>query len=392
MRTRELLARLRDRLRRDQLSAELDEELRYHRALLRRESADSDRSLGNVTYYREEARAMWSLGILDDLLQDIRYAARVLRRDLGFTAAVVITLALGIGANTAVFSIVNAVLLRQLPYASPDRLVSVWLAQTGSPKDRNPSSLPDIRDWQRQSGTFATIAGYAFNRFDVSGPEGDAQLRAALGTGNLYDLLGARPLVGRMPRPEEEFTPVTAISYRLWKNRFNGENVIGRAIRLNGQPYTIVGVMQQGFHFPNPDIDLWTTLHNMSVSPQPNGENPWLTSRGLHGYRVVARLAPGVTMAQAERALNDIQHRLGDAYPTTNAGTELHLQSVRDDAVGKVQRGLWTVFGAALLILLLACVNVAHLLLARLAARGRELAVRRALGAHWSRVARQLVT
>src|SRR5690242_16591145 len=351
MHPRELLGRLRDRFRRDELSAELDEELRHHRALLNRDGLESHRSLGNVTYYKEEARAMWSLGIVDHLLQDLRYAVRVLRRDLGFTAAVVVTLALGIGANTAVFSIVNAVLLRQLPYADPDRLVSVWTAQSGSPKDRNPSSLPQVRDWQRQANAVGAIAGYAFNRFDVSGPEGDAQIRAALGTGNLYDLLGARPIVGRVPRPEEEFMPVAAISYRLWKERFAGQDAVGRSIRLNGQPYTIVGVMPQGFHFPSPDIDLWTTLHNMTVSPQPNGQNPWLTSRGLHGYRVVARLAPGVTMPQAERALNDIQHRLGEAYPTSDAGVDIHLQSVRDDTVGKVQRGLWTVFGAALLIL-----------------------------------------
>lgn len=390
---RELLARLRDRLRRDQLSAELDEEMRLHRELLAREAGADGRSLGNVTYFREEARAMWSLGLIDDLLHDVRYAARVLRRDLGFTAAVVITLALGIGANTAVFSIVNAVLLRALPYADPDRLVSIWTSPTGTPSDRNPTSLPDIHDWQRDAKVFTGLAGYAFNRFDVSGPEGDVQLRAAMGTATLYDVLGTRPILGRLPRPDEETLPVVAISYRVWRERYASDpGVIGRPVRLGNMPFTIVGVMPRGFQFPSADIDLWTTLHVLASSPNERGELPWMTSRSLHGYRVVARLAPGVTMQAAERAMNEVQHRLAVAYPTDDGGTDIHLQSVRDDAVGQVQRALWTVFGAAGLILLLACVNVAHLLLARLSARERELAVRRALGAHRGRVARQLVT
>ncbi len=333
------------------------------------------------------------LGFIDDVLQDVRYAARVLRRDLGFTAAVVLTLALGIGANTAVFSIVNAVLIRDLPYADPARLVSVWTSPTSSPSDRNPASLPDIRDWQKDANVFTGLAGYAFNRFDVTGPEGDAQYRAAMGTGNLYDVLGAKPLLGRLPRRDEEMLPVTAISYRVWQERYAGDpNIIGRNIRLGDATFTIVGVMPRGFQFPSPDIDLWTTLYTMGASRDERGETPWLTRRSLHGYRVVARLAPGVTMTRAERAMNAIQRRLAESYPTTDAGLDIHLQSVRDDAVGKVQRGLWTVFGAAGLILLLACVNVAHLLLARLSTRRRELAVRRALGAHRGRVARQLVT
>ena len=392
MRLRELLGRLFDRLRRDQLAAELDEELRHHRALLERD-ADSSRSLGNVTYYREETRAMWSLGIVDDLIHDVRYAARVLRRDIGFTAAVVVTLALGIGANTAVFGIVNAVLLRELPYADPDRLVSVWTSQTGTPSDRNPASLPDLRDWQRQQTVFSGVAGYAFNRFDISDADGETQARAAMGTGTLYEVLGARPLIGRLPRRDEEMAAVVAISHRLWQDRFAGaKDVVGRTMRMNGTNYTVVGVMPPGFHFPSPDIDLWMTMHPIASMPAANGPNPWLTSRTLHGYRVVARLAPNVSMDQAADAMNDIQRRLGEAYPEEDAGTAIHLQSVRTDDIGTVQRGLWTVFGAAGLILLLACVNVAHLLLARLSARGRELAVRRALGAHRGRVVRQLIT
>jgi len=336
---------------------------------------------------------MWSLGIVDDLWHDVRYAARVLRRDRGFTVAVILTLALGIGANTAVFSIVNAVLLRPLPYRQPDRLISVWLSPAASPNDRNPTSLPDLRDWQHDATILDGIAGYAFNRFDLSGPEGDDQARAILATATLYDVLGAAPLLGRLPRPDEENVPVVAISYRLWQRRFTGNHeVLGRRIVMNQQPYTIVGVMPPGFHYPGPDIDLWCSLYSIISSPNDNGPNLWLSGRSFRGYRVLARLAPGVTANRAESALNAIEHRLAVTFPDADAGLNVHVQSVTEEALSGVARGLWTVFGAAALILLLSCVNVAHLLLERISARTRELAVRRALGAHRNRVLRQLAT
>ena len=390
-RLRELVARLLDRLRRDRLSAELDEELRHHRALLERDRA-AGRTIGNVTYYKEETRAMWSMGLADDVLHDVRYAARVLRRDRGFTAAIILTLALGIGANTAVFSIVNAVLLRPLPYREPDRLISVWTAPVGDPTARNPSSLPDLRDWEQQAKTVSGLAGYGFNRFDIAGNDGDYQARAIQATRSLYEVLGATPLLGRLPRPEEENAPVLAISYRLWQQRLGGaKDVIGRRLIMDRQPFTIIGVMPPGFHFPSPDIDLWGTLYSIIALPNGTGPNLWLTSRSLHGYGVIARLAPGATARQAEVELGGIEKRIAAEFPEVE-GTVINVHSVRDDAVREVARGLWTVFGAAALILLLACVNAAHLLLEHMAVRGRELAVRRALGAERQRVLRQLAT
>jgi len=399
----ELLNRLRDRLRRGALEREFHDELEFHRAMLERDQRAAGASdeeaqrrarlqLGNATYVKEETRAMWSFGWIDDLLQDIRYAARVLRHNPAFTAAVVLTLALGIGANTAIFSVVNAVVLRPLPYANANRLYSLWTVPALTPTDRNPASFPDLADWRKQNTVFTEIGAYAFNRYEVTGGDVADMARGIAATPQVYGVLDAAPLVGRLPRADEERLPVMAISYRLWQRRFGGNpDVIGRKALLYEKPYTIVGVMPPGFHFPSPDIDLWLTLAAMSTGPS-DAMNPWFTSRGLHGWRTVARLKPGVTPVQAERQMNEIMQRMGETFPNEDGGTGVALQSIRDDTVGGVQRGLWLALGAAGLVLLLACANVAHLMLARVSSRSREIAIRRALGAHRSRVARQLLT
>ncbi len=391
MRIREMLSRLRDRARRDTLAAELDEELRLHAELAARDR----RRMANVTRVREETRDAWTLGVLDDLLQDVRYGARVLRRNVGFTLAVVLTLALGIGANTAIFSVVHAVLLEALPYADPDRLVSAWEVPNGSRDARYAASYLDIVDWQRGTKAFSGISGYGFNRYEITGPEGVDQARAVIAMPGLYGILGARPVIGRMPRDDEQRLPVVAISYRLWQRRFAGSrSVVGRTVLLDHKPFTVVGVLPAGFHFPTPDIDLWTSFQPIaSMSPEsPGAPNPWITKRSVLAFRVIARLAPGVSMRAAQADLNAAYARSAAAYPDDDAGRTMRLQSVRADAVSGVQRALWTMLGAAGLVLLLGCVNVAHLLMARMSARRREIAVRRALGAHRGRVARQLMT
>jgi len=294
MRLLEIWNRLRDRWRRDALSAELDEELRFHQTMLERDhhasgapAAAARRVLGNPTYLREETRAMWSLGWVDDALQDVRYAARVLRRNTAFSVAVVVTLALGIGANTAIFSVVNAVMLRPLPYADPDRLYSVWTVPAASTAERLPVSYPDLTDWQTQATSFASIGGYGFNRYEISGQEGIDYARAIMGSATLYGVLGARPIVGRLPRPDEERLPVVTISHRLWLRRFAGSPAaIGKTLILNEEPFTIIGVMGRGFHFPSPDIDLWMSMNPLAgpgeTVDQPVDHEPrpsWLPSR-----------------------------------------------------------------------------------------------------------------
>ena len=330
---------------------------------------------------------------MESLVSDARYALRQLVQRPGFTIAVSLTLALGIGATTSVFSVADAVLLQPPPYRDPGALVAVWTHPNGAPQDRDPTSLPDLDDWRAQNTAFSGVAAVAFERFDLTGPEGTDQARGAQGTGDLFAVLGTPAFLGRTLGPADEHQAVVVLSYRLWLRRYGGDrSVIGKTVNLYDDPYTIVGVMPPAFHFPTPDIDLWTGLNPIYASVPDGVVNPWISSRSMRGYRAVARLKPGTSLGAAEAGMNALERRLAQSYPEADAGTDLSLQPLGAFTVGGVQRPVWLLLGAAGFVLLIACANVAHLLLSRTTGRAREIAVRQALGAGRARVVRQLLT
>ena len=322
------------------------------------------------------------------LTQDLRYALRTLVRWPGFTIVVVLTLALGIGANAAIFSVVNAVLLRPLPYANPDRLVFVFGTPTDgdSAKVGSGSSYPDFADFRARSRSFGQLAAYSVRQTTVTGKTFEPAIVSGTAmTANLFATLGVSPQLGRTFADDEDkpgAAPVVIVSHGFWQQRLNGDpNVVGSTIAVNGAPATIVGVMPRRFDFPG-GTALWT--------PAAESNDP--RTRGQHSYGIVGRLAPGVTIATANREVAGIARQLETEYPEMNAKRSARVANMADAIVGDVRPQLLVLLGSVILVLLIVCVNVANLFLARAAARAREVAVRTALGAGRSRLARQFLT
>ncbi|MBC7792046.1 MAG: ABC transporter permease [Anaerolineae bacterium] len=319
---------------------------------------------------------------------DLTYAVRTLLRRPGFSMIVILTLALGIGANTAIFSVVNAVLLRNLPYEDPDRLMMLWGVPTDgdSAKVARWTSYPDFIDLRNQSVSFDQLAAAGIPDVTLTGPNLEpTRIQGAVVTANLFPTLGVRPAKGRamLPEEEREAAPrVAVVSHALWQGRLAADpNVVGRVITLDGVQHTVIGVMQRGFQYPN-DAQLWIPL-----VPDRNAQR-----RGTHNLRVVGRLKPGMTRERAESDVATIARRLEEQYPEDNAKRSARLEPMRDAIVGNVRTPLLVLLGAVGLVLLIGCTNIANLFLARAATREREVAVRTALGAGRGQIVRQWMT
>ncbi|HNJ43550.1 MAG TPA: ABC transporter permease, partial [Acidobacteriota bacterium] len=330
--------------------------------------------------------------MFQSMLQDLRFAFRMLIKNPGFSGVAILTLALGLGANAAIFIVFNAVVLRPLPYRAPDRLVTVWGKIPGNGLEKLSASVPEFGDYRGQTNIFSVLAAYSSIGVNVTGGSDPQRVRSTFATADIFPLLGVTPLLGRPFLPEEDkpgSDDVVVLSYGLWQRRFGGDpNILGQVMTINHQKCTIVGVMPSTFQFPSAETELWKPI---AFTP----DQFQVDQRGSHWLRIIGRLNPGISLAQAQAEMTTVAERLqlqNPDYYESNSGWGITVSALQEEQTREVRPTLVLMLAAVGFLLLIACANTGNLVLARVTMRRRELATRMALGAGQWRLIRQTAT